>query len=128
MLTVLCHLNLKVTRLPPSRSLVPAQAKPDPWPGIKSLSEAGICHLLRPHRIEIQDRFWPYERDRPKSSGEDAAVYVAEVRRMFLSQCCVCSSFSAPMNSWRRTGAGEALLYNRSSAQFCWEPSGSTWL
>lgn len=75
---------------------------------IQELSEAGICRLLQPHRIEIRDRFWPYERARSKSTAEDATVYVAAVRRMFLSQSCVRSSFSAADEQlaadWSRRG------------------------
>jgi hypothetical protein len=61
---------------------------------LEELTNAGVCRVLNPGRIEIRDCFWPYQRVRPESAATDPEAYVAAVRRMFLSQGCVRSSFT----------------------------------
>jgi hypothetical protein len=47
-------------------------------------------------RIEICDRFWPYEKHAPASlQGPEQALYVAQVRGWFLERACVASVFSS---------------------------------
>lgn len=75
---------------------------------LDELSLNGVCRLLDETHIEIQDRFWPYQRVRPDSGAEDPAAYVAAVRRMFLKQACVRSSFTPAddklATEWRGRG------------------------
>jgi hypothetical protein len=60
-------------------------------------------------RIEIRDRFWPYEKQ-PSESPDDPeqAVYIAAVRSLFLAPGCVTGVFSAAdeklAGEWYRTG------------------------
>jgi hypothetical protein len=58
------------------------------------LVRAGVCRLTAPDSIEIQDRFWPYQRTVPPTKAGDSEAYVAAVRRIFLCDGCVSSSFS----------------------------------
>jgi hypothetical protein len=47
-------------------------------------------------RIEICDRFWPYEKQAPASMEDpQQALYVAQVRGLFLERACVVSVFSS---------------------------------
>jgi hypothetical protein len=74
---------------------------------VQELVSAGVCRLYAPDCIEIQERFWPYRRDRPHSNTADSEVYVAGIRRLFLSHRCVSSSFSPAderlaLSWWRR--------------------------
>lgn len=47
-------------------------------------------------RIEIRDRFWPYEKqDADSLDDPERAVYVAAVRSLFLAPACVSGVFSA---------------------------------
>jgi hypothetical protein len=59
-------------------------------------------------RIEIQDRYWPYQRTVPGPVSEDSAAYVASVRWLFLSPACVSGSFSPAderlASEWCRRG------------------------
>jgi hypothetical protein len=71
-------------------------------------------------RIEICDRFWPYERQTPPSMEDpEQALFVTRVRGVFLEQACVASVFSAAdeklATAWYRSGItldviGRALL------------------
>jgi hypothetical protein len=84
------------------------KSEPDITRCLDELSLTGVCRWLDETHIEIQDRFWPYERARPDSSTADSAAYVAAVRRMFLKQACVRSSFTPAddklATEWRRRG------------------------
>jgi len=75
---------------------------------MRELVEVGICSLPYPRRIEIQDRLWPYQRADSPSAAIPAETYVAAVRRMFLSQGCVHSSFPPAdhrlAEEWNRRG------------------------
>jgi hypothetical protein len=60
-------------------------------------------------RIEICDRFWPYEKQAPTPMEDpEQALYVARVRGLFLEPACVSSVFSAADHKlaadWYRTG------------------------
>lgn len=47
-------------------------------------------------RMEICDRFWPYEKQQPVSLEDpEQALFVARVRGLFLEPACVSSTFSA---------------------------------
>ena len=61
---------------------------------IEELIQTGVCRLLGNGTIEIQDRFWPYERERQETIV-DSETYIAEVRRLFLRSTCVQSVFTA---------------------------------
>jgi len=67
----------------------------------------GSADFMRQGRIEIQERFWPYQR-LPGAVTEDSEAYVAAVRRLFLRHACVSSSFSPADErlaaDWRRRG------------------------
>lgn len=74
---------------------------------LAELNESGVCRWLDQNRLEIQDRFWPYERSAARDAA-DPQTYVAAVRRMFLSWACVRSSFTSADDQialqWRRRG------------------------
>lgn len=60
-------------------------------------------------RIEIRDRFWPYQKVGGDSTADpEQALYVARVRAWFLEQACVVSAFSAADEKlavqWHRAG------------------------
>ena len=60
-------------------------------------------------RIEIRDRFWPYEKQGVESLEDpELAVYVAAVRSLFLAPACVTGVFSSADEQlaaeWYRTG------------------------
>ena len=60
--------------------------------GIQELLNTGVCRLVH-GSVEVQERLWPYRRDRaPNISDPDE--YVAAIRRLFLRHGCVSSSFS----------------------------------
>jgi hypothetical protein len=73
---------------------------------IEELIQAGVCRLLEDGAIEIQDHFWPYERER--ETMPDSATYIAQVRRMFLRHACVRSVFTPADEKlaadWNRRG------------------------
>jgi len=75
---------------------------------IHELVRAGVCRFHTPGWIEIQERFWPYQRNLPEAETEDSEAYVAAVRRLFLRHDCVSSSFPASDErlaaDWRRRG------------------------
>ncbi len=63
--------------------------------GVHELVSVGACRFHAPGVIEIQERFWPYRRHLPETEVCDSEAYVAAIRRLFLRQGCVSSSFSA---------------------------------
>jgi hypothetical protein len=67
---------------------------PDIERSLDELVRAGVCRLTAPGFLEIQDRFWPYQRTLPPAQADDAEAYVAAIRRIFLCHGCVSSSFS----------------------------------
>lgn len=58
--------------------------------------------------IEIQDRYWPYQRTAIVAVRNDSETYVASVRRLFLSHACVRSASSPAderlASEWYRRG------------------------
>jgi hypothetical protein len=75
---------------------------------LEELVRAGACRWFEDGGIEIQDRFWPYERGASQQDSSGAEAYVAAIKRMFLSQACVRSSFTPAdeelARAWRRRG------------------------
>jgi hypothetical protein len=71
------------------------------------LERAGACRSTA-DVIEIQDRYWPYQRTVPGPASEDSAAYVVSVRQLFLSHACVSGSFSPAderlASEWCRRG------------------------
>lgn len=60
-------------------------------------------------RIEIRDRFWPYQKESGDSIADpEQTQYVARVRDRFLEQACVTAAFSAAdeklAGDWYRAG------------------------
>jgi hypothetical protein len=60
---------------------------------LQELVRAGICRFPAPGSLEIQERFWPYQR-RPEPETDDAETYIAAIRRLLLRHGCVYCSFS----------------------------------
>ena len=59
------------------------------------LEQRGVCQVRPDGIIEIQDRFWPYQRNGTGPVNPEWPRYVAEVKRLFLERRCVQSSFTA---------------------------------
>jgi hypothetical protein len=62
---------------------------------IAELQQQGVCQVRPGSIIEIQDRFWPYQRNCAGTVNPEWLRYVAEVKRLFLERRCVQSSFTA---------------------------------
>jgi hypothetical protein len=62
---------------------------------LRELQQRGVCTLLAVNIIQIQDRFWPYQRQSDSPPGHDLRSYVEQVKRLFLERRCVQSSFTA---------------------------------
>jgi hypothetical protein len=60
---------------------------------INELVRAVVCRFHAPGAIEIQERFWPYQRNLPEAETDDSEAYAAAIRRLFLRHACVSSSF-----------------------------------
>lgn len=75
---------------------------------IQELVRADVCRVHASGSMQIQERFWPYQRIPPKDDTDDAEAYVAAIRRFFLRHGCVSSSFSPADErlaaDWRRRG------------------------
>ena len=78
---------------------------------IQELVRAGVCRVQASGSsgsIQIQERFWPYQRNLPQGDTDDAEAYVAAIRRVFLRHGCVSSSFSPADErlaaDWRHRG------------------------
>jgi hypothetical protein len=75
---------------------------------LEELVCAGACRWFEDGGIEIQDRFWPYERTHSRLDSSDAEAYVAAIKRIFLSHACVRSSFTPAdeelARAWHRRG------------------------
>jgi hypothetical protein len=66
-------------------------------------------------RIEIRDRFWPYQKESGDSNADpEQAQYVARVRDRFLEQACVSSAFGAAdqklAGDWYRAGVSIDII------------------
>jgi hypothetical protein len=75
--------------------------------GVGAVYRASNQHELG--RIEIRDRFWPYQKESGDSTVDpEQAQYVARVRDWFLEQACVTSAFAAAdeklAGDWYRAG------------------------
>lgn len=75
--------------------------------GVGAVYRASNQHELG--RIEIRDRFWPYQKESGDSNADpEQAQYVARVRDWFLEQACVTSAFGAADEKlaadWYRAG------------------------
>ena len=75
---------------------------------LRELVQSGVCHWGPANLIVICDPFWPYTRPSASICAPEAERYVAEVRRIFLSQRCVSSAFT-PVDGkiaadWHRIG------------------------
>jgi hypothetical protein len=62
---------------------------------MEELEQRGVCQVRPDGIIEIQDRFWPYQRNGACTVNPEWRRYVAEVKRLFLERRCVQSSFTA---------------------------------
>ena len=75
---------------------------------IQELVHSGVCRLHASGSIQVQERFWPYQRNLSEAGTDDAEAYVAAIRRLFLRHACVASSFSPADErlaaDWRRRG------------------------
>jgi len=75
---------------------------------IDELVDAGVCSRGPANRLVIGDLFWPYTRIEESAYVQEAEHYVAEVKRIFLSQACVSSAFTPAdhriAEAWRRRG------------------------
>jgi len=74
---------------------------------LNELHQAGFCRFTTA-LVEIQDRYWPYQRTTSRPVSNDSETYVASVRRLFLCHSCVRSTFSPAderlASEWRRRG------------------------
>jgi hypothetical protein len=82
---------------------------------LEELRRTEVSHIYRAAnqhevgRIEIRDRFWPYEKQQPASLEDpEQALFVTRVRGLFLEPACVSSAFSAADEKlaadWYRAG------------------------
>ena len=62
---------------------------------MEELQQQGVCQARPDGVLEIQDRFWPYQRNCAGTVSPERLRYVAEVKRLFLERRCVQSSFTA---------------------------------
>jgi len=66
---------------------------------LDELEERTVCCMVRDEgstfMLEISDRFWPYQRQKPPGSSGPEAEFVQKVRGLFLAPACVQASFSA---------------------------------
>ena len=62
---------------------------------MEELEQRGVCKVRPDGILEIQDRFWPYQRNCASTVNPEWLRYVAEVKRLFLERRCVQSSFTA---------------------------------
>lgn len=62
---------------------------------LQELQQHGVCTLQAENIIQIEDRFWPYQRQSDSPPGHDLRSYVEQVKRLFLARRCVQSSFTA---------------------------------
>jgi hypothetical protein len=75
---------------------------------LQELVQSGVCRCGPANLIVICDCFWPYTRTSVSICAPEAERYVAEVRRIFLSQPCVSSAFTPADDKiaadWHRSG------------------------
>ena len=89
---------------------------------LEELRSAEVCLVFRAAnqhevgRIEIRDRFWPYEKQSAVSSDDpEQRIYVARVRGLFLERACVAACFTAADEKlaieWYRAGIALDLVH-----------------
>jgi hypothetical protein len=75
---------------------------------LRELVQSGVCRCGPANLIVIRDSFWPYTRTRVSICAPEAERYLAEVKRIFLSQRCVSSAFTPADDriaaDWHHTG------------------------
>ncbi len=54
----------------------------------------GVCRQHQ-DRVEICDRFWPYQKLAAAGADDPEAEFVRQARQVFLEPACVCSAFTA---------------------------------
>ena len=62
---------------------------------LEELFRNGVCHRIDDRRIEITDRFWPYQRWHLQEAPGSLHTYLSRVKQVFLQRCCVRSTFTA---------------------------------
>ena len=62
---------------------------------VQELQQRCVCTLPAENLIQIEDLFWPYQRQSDSPPGHDLRSYVEQVKRLFLERRCVQSSFTA---------------------------------
>jgi hypothetical protein len=62
---------------------------------LEELFRNGVCHRTDDRRIEITDRFWPYERLHLQEAPGSLHTYLSRVKQVFLQRGCVRSAFTA---------------------------------
>lgn len=67
-----------------------------PWidRGIAELCQRGVCRIDA-QQLEIEDRFWPYQKQRPSAGTFTEADYIRSVQSLFVKPACVRSAFTA---------------------------------
>jgi len=74
---------------------------------LNELQQAGICRFTA-GLIEIQCRYWPYQRTASPPVSADSEAYVSSVRQLFLSHACISGTFSPAderlASEWCRRG------------------------
>ena len=61
-------------------------------------------------RIEIRDRFWPYEKQTSASPEDpEQALYVTRVRGLFLEPACVSAQFARPVEAITDSAKASAI-------------------
>ena len=61
---------------------------------LSELHGHGVCRRLQ-QRVEICDRFWPYEKQAGAVAGDAEVEFVRQARQAFLAPACVRSAFTA---------------------------------
>jgi hypothetical protein len=62
--------------------------------GIAELRQCGVCRTGA-QQIEIEDRFWPYQKQRPSAADLTQDEFVRSVQALFMKPACVRSAFTA---------------------------------
>jgi hypothetical protein len=84
-----------VSATPPELAKAVGKKPSDIALAMAELQQRGVCKVRPDGIIEIQDRFWPYQRNGACTGNPEGLRYVAEVKRLFLERRCVQSSFTA---------------------------------
>jgi hypothetical protein len=73
--------------------LAVALRKPRQWiePALEELLDRGVCRRVGDDLLEVEDHYWPYEKQLAATVPED---YLGQVRRMLLAPACVQARFT----------------------------------